>query len=262
MRGEELLRAMDLVREDFVEEAEDWTAPKGRRGAHRAALAACLGAALLGAGVLVFPPDRSPEPTPTPGATEEPLVIDMSRVYFNEVRYIGAAEQTDGTPVRKQSLSGDGQGADAPLSGGIPAYVPRGLSPAGGNGTVWVAESPDGEPVGSSVVYSYSTGEEAERFLDVEEWTAGTAGFAVEISRLGEQTVYEYAGGGEQKATEIGGTDVILGFWDLEDGPLYTAEFTMDDLDYKILARELEPREVVKVVASAVTGEEEVAVVP
>ena len=131
---------------------------------------------------------------------------------------------------------------------------------------------------GNVIVYIRQDGTVTEdiiqlRFYQSEDVTV-KQGFSVTASRIGiMQTCLYLLPEDEVKTSDIEGTMVTFGYRSMPYGPynaethepagyydMYTAEFEHNGIEYQIVAEGMEVEEVVKVVASIISGEKDIAV--
>ena len=297
MRGTELLYKLELIDPPFLEEAEGQPTRKRAAWLHFGGLAACLCVAAAAA-FSFYGPGRLPNPTPggiapgpapsqdiSPNLTAEPtapaqpdvLTVDMDKIYVNEM----AEEQVDACRIAYDSELYDDNvtwnAEDVARYYGrtlAPSYVPEGLAPTNPEGAARVVvRRADGAVVEDTVAYGY--------YQVFGAWENGTPrlidqrcvyhGFTVAASRVGliDCCVYLYD---EVKQSNIAGVPVTIGYCSMSHGPydpdthvpagyydLYVAEFTLDSIQFKVTADEMALDEVVKVTASIICPEREIA---
>jgi len=155
-----------------------------------------------------------------------------------------------------------------------PSYVPEGLTPNNPeDSTLVVIRKADGAVVWDTVYHGYY-----EIFGAWEDGSPRTIdercvshGFTVAASRVGltDCCVYSYD---EVKQSDIAGVPVTIGYSSMSHGPydpdthepagyydLYVAEFTLDGIQFKVTADEMELEDVVKIVASVICPDREIA---
>lgn len=146
----------------------------------------------------------------------------------------------------------------------IPAYVPDGLvaSAQNGNATVYIRQ--DGTVTEDIIQLGFYQSED----VTIKQ------GFSVTASRIGiMQTCLYLLPEDEVKTSDIEGTAVTFGYCSMPYGPynsethesagyydMYTAEFEHNGIEYQIVAEGMEVEEVVKVVASIITGEKDITI--
>lgn len=297
MRGNELLYKLELVNPAFLEAAEEQPRRKRAVWLQFGAAAACL--CVIAAAVLAFhgagrlpgpnPSGVAPAPVPSqdisPNLTAEPtapaqpdvLTVDMGKIFVNEM----AEEQVDACRIAFDPELYDvdvpwdtedvAQYYGRPLA---PSYVPEGLTPTNPEGrTRVVIRKEDSTVVWDTVTFGY--------YQVFGAWEDGTPrlidercvfhGFTVAASRVGltDCCIYLYD---EVKQSDIAGTPVTIGYCSMSHGPydpdthvpagyydLYVAEFTLDGIQFKITAEEMELEEVVKAAASIICPNREIA---
>ena len=227
----------------------------------------------------VSAPPASPTVPAEPTASAQPgvLTVDMDKVFVNEMPGGLASENRiafdpelydNNVPWDKEAVA---RYYGRPLA---PSYVPEGLTPTNPEGgALVVIRKADGAVVWDTVHHGY--------YQVFGAWEDGTPrtidercvehGFTVAASRIGlwDCCVYSYD---EVKQSDIAGVPVTIGYRSMSHGPydpdthepagyydLYVAEFTADGIQFKITADEMELEEVVKVVASVICPDREIA---
>lgn len=146
----------------------------------------------------------------------------------------------------------------------IPAYVPDGLAASAQNGTASVYIRQGGTVTEDTIQL---------RFFQSEDVTV-KQGFSITASKIGIMQACLYLlPEDEVKASDIEGTAVTFGYRSMPYGPynaethepagcydMYVAEFKHNGIAYQIVAEGMEVEEVVKVIASIITGEKDIAV--
>lgn len=213
---------------------------------------------------------------PTPSAQPDVLTVDMGEIFINEM----PEEQFDACLIAYDPELYD---RDVPWNAEdvaryygrplAPSYVPAGLTPTNPDDSALVViRKADGAVVWDTVYHGYyeifGTWEDGSpRMIDercVEH------GFTVAASRVGliDCCIYLYD---EVKQSDIAGVPVTIGYRSMSYGPydpdthvpagyydLYVAEFTLDGIQFKITAYEMELEEVVKVAASVICPDREI----
>lgn len=145
-----------------------------------------------------------------------------------------------------------------------PAYIPNGLtaSPQNYNVTVYIRQ--DGSITEDTVQLGFYQSEN----VSVKH------GFSITASKIGiVQTCIYLLPDSEIKTSDIEGTAVTFGYRSMPYGPydsethepagyydMYIAEFKHNGIEYQIVAEQMEVEEVVKVVASIITGQKDIAI--
>ena len=157
-----------------------------------------------------------------------------------------------------------------------PAYLPAGLTAAPGNGTLKAVISRDdaGTVAEDTLWLSFYHSYYEDGTPRLTEDVAATKGFTLAASKLGllRDCIYLLPEN-EVKTSDIAGIPVTIGYRSMPCGPydaethapsgsydLYVAEFTIDGIQCQLTANQMELAEVVKVVASVITGEREIVV--
>lgn len=145
-----------------------------------------------------------------------------------------------------------------------PAYIPNSLIASAQNDNVTVYLKQDGTVTEDTIQLGFYQSEDA----------AVKRGFSITASKIGiVQTCLYRLPEDEVKTSDIEGTMVTFGYRSMPYGPynsetheptgyydMYTVEFEHNGTEYQIVAEGMEVEEVVKVVASIITGEKEIAV--
>lgn len=146
----------------------------------------------------------------------------------------------------------------------IPAYVPVGLAASAQNDNATVYLKQDGMVTEDTIQLG---------FYQSEDVTV-KRGFSITASKIGiMQTCLYLLPEDEVKTSDIEGTAVTFGYLSMPYGPynsethepagyydMYTAEFEHNGIEYQIVAEQMDVEEVVKVVASIITEEKDIAV--
>ena len=205
----------------------------------------------------------------TPPATVE-ITISMDNISFNEVEALTDAalwfppESYDSIWWDRDKVI-DYYGKDL-----TPAYVPDGLTAAGGNGTGQVIADKSGNIVYDTVKLGFYHDYDENGVPKLTEGILSRNGFLISVSKIGLMNDCVYIlPENEVKTSDVGGTAVTFGYRPMPYGPfdpdthepsgyydLYVAEFEQDGIKYEVLAQQMEKEEVVKVVASIIYGEE------
>lgn len=299
MRGNELLYKMELVDPVFIEAADEQPQRKRSVWLQFGGVAACLCVAaaaafsLHGTGRLPNPNPGGIAPGPvssqdvSPAVTGEPAIsaqpntirVDMDKIIVNEMPEAPVSTcRIAFDPALYEDVRWD-KNAVAQYYGRTlaPSYVPEGLTPTNPDGSALVTiRREDGAVAWDTVHYGY--------YQTFGTWEDGTPrlidenavfhGFDVTASRLGQMgcCVYSYD---EVKQSDIAGVPVTIGYRSMSHGPydpdtyvpagyydLYAAEFTLDGVQIKVIAEEMELDELVKVVASIISPEHEIILEP
>ncbi len=293
MNGKELLKGFGYVNDEYVEEAAGPKAVRLWPWRGLVAAAACLAVVLAALTLLpgrdsgvVLPPDGGEPPvsdsgvdTPDDAAPPQTgaLVIDMGTVAVNELGAQPDACRIWLDPEKYSEARWTKEDVRAYYGRDpFPAYVPEGLScPAAADpDETWLVytNKSDGFMCVDQVGREYAT----EFYPDSGAVSGALGGKTVSVrcSRLGLVTDCLYLlPEDEVRLTDIAGAAVTFGYRQMDHGPydpdthepagyfdLYTAEFTLDGVEYEIVTEGLPAEEIVKVTASIVTGSGEVEV--
>lgn len=145
-----------------------------------------------------------------------------------------------------------------------PAYIPNSLIASAQNDNTTVYLKQDGTVTEDTIQLGFYQSEDA----------AVKRGFSITASKIGiMQTCLYLLPEDEVKASDIEGTAVTFGYRSMPYGPynaethepagcydMYTAEFEHNGMEYQIVAEQMDVEEVVKVVASIITEEKDIAV--
>lgn len=288
MRGNEFLDKLELVDPAFIAAADELPTRKRAGWLQWGGLAACL--CVIAAAVFSFsgkgwgpnPSGIAPEPSPSqdaaPTVTAEyaaptqpdAISVDMGKIFVNEMEEAPASparlyydpEQFD-VDVRWDSK------AVTQYYGRVlaPSCVPEGLTPTNPDGSALVVIRREDGAVAWDTIYfgfyqlfgTWDNG--SPRFIDEN---CVQHGIQITASRLGLMgcCVYRYD---EVKQSDIAGVPVTIGYRPMSYGPydpdthtpagyydLYVVEFTLDGIQFKVTAEEMELDEVVKVAASII----------
>lgn len=213
---------------------------------------------------------------PTPSAHPDVLTVDMEKIFINEMPeapvsgdllYYDPELYDDNVPWSAEDVA---QYYGRPLA---PSYVPEGLTPTNPeDSTLVIIRKEDGAVVWDTVYHGY--------YEIFGTWEDGTPrmidercvehGFTVAASRVGliDCCIYLYD---DVKQSNIAGVPVTIGYRSMSHGPydpdthvpagyydLYVAEFTLDGIQFKITAYEMELEEVVKIAASVICPDREI----
>ena len=248
MRGTRLLRSMGHVDEGFLADAMETPAPAQRRkGRVTIAAAACL---LLLAGAALW-------------HSRQPYVIDLDRVTVNPLTAAYPAQPAyDSAGLRQVSWESleitEYYGRDL-----TPAYIPEDLEPLQSECTAQVLVDADGTVVRDAVEVVYAADHEQEDTQDGQS----LRGFSMTVSTQ-DALIWEYASPGDQRQTvDIDGVQVTLGEiavtdtrGEYEPFTVYTASFTLEEVRYSLRFQHLDMKDVVKVVASIIRGDDRIEV--
>lgn len=230
-------------------------------------------------------PTASAQPQETvPAVTDEPavsaqpdaLTVDMGEIFVNEMpeEQVDACRIAYDPELYDQDVPWNAEDVTRyygrPLA---PSYVPEGLTPTNPEDSALVViRKADGAVVWDTVYHGY--------YEIFGGWADGTPrtidercvehGFTVAASRVGliDCCLYRYD---EVKQSDIAGVPVTIGYCSMSHGSydpdthvpagyydLYVAEFTLDGIQFKITAYEMELEDVVKVTASVICPDREI----
>lgn len=247
MKGTRLLRSMGHVDEGFLADAMETPAPARRRKGRMAIAAACL---LLLAGAALW-------------HSRQPYVIDLDRVAVNPLTAVYPA-QSDYDPAGLRQISWESREITEYYGRDLtPAYIPEDLEPLQSECTAQVLVDADGTVVRDMVEVVYTADHEAEDTQDGQN----LRGFSMTVSTQ-DALVWEYASPGDQRQTvDIDGVQVTLGEiavtdtrGEYESFAVYTASFTLEEVRYSLRFQQLDMKDVVKVVASIIRGDDRIEV--
>lgn len=150
-----------------------------------------------------------------------------------------------------------------------PAYIPEGLTASSYNGTARVCIQKDGTVAEDMVWLGFYQEYQEDGGPKYTEDVAAYKGFSIQASKLGILDCGIYLlPENVVKASDFGGTAVTIGYRSMPYGPyapethqpagyydLYVAEFEFEDIEYKIVAEQMELEELVQVVASIIYDE-------
>lgn len=296
MRGTELLYKLELVDPAFLEAAEEQPRRKRPVWLQFGAAAACL--CVIAAAVFAFGTGRQPNPNPSgvaPGpdssqdassAVEaetaaptqpDPVYVDMDKIFVNESEDLISASLLYFDPALYEEVRWNSGDVAAyygrPLA---PAWVPEDLTPTNPDEAAVVQiRREDGAVAYDTVALGY--------YQQFGVWEDGTPrfidqrcvhhGFQLTVSKLGQHGCCLYLGPEDAvEWSDIAGTPVAIGYRVMSHGPydpdthepagyygLYVAQFTLDGASFQIVADEMALEDVVKVTASIICPDREIA---
>lgn len=247
MKGTRLLRSMGHVDEGFLADAMETPAPARRRKGRMAIAAACL---LLLVGAALW-------------HSRQPYVIDLDRVAVNPLTAVYPAQPAY-DPAGLRQISWESREITEYYGRDLtPAYIPEDLEPLQSECTAQVLVDADGTVVRDTVEVVYTADHEAEDTQDGQN----LPGFSMTVSTQ-DALVWEYASPGDQRQTvDIDGVQVTLGEiavtdtrGEYESFAVYTASFTLEEVRYSLRFQQLDMKDVVKVVASIIRGDDRIEV--
>lgn len=234
-------------------------------------------------GGVVLGVTASPEVSSAPEVTKEPytpgtvleapaVMVDMGGVFVNEMDalFVDAAQKPFDPELYETVYFTAEETEEYFGLSFAPAYLPEDITPSPANGGMNVVRSRDGGAVAAGTLYLsfyedyYEDG--SPRSTDEVPYSRG---FTAKASKTGIASCCVYLlPENEVKTSEICGVEVTIGYREMTYGPydpetkepsgfydLYVAEFELDGIDCEILAQRMTLGEVVKVVASVISGE-------
>lgn len=198
-----------------------------------------------------------------PATTE--IRISMSDIIMNQIDGFTSADYARYNPETDDEVVWNKEDIVAYYGSDLtPAYMPNGLvaSEQNSNATVYIRQ--DGTVTEDTIQLGFYQSED----MTVKQ------GFTITVSKIGIiQTCLYVLPEDEVKTSNIEGTEVTFGYRSMPYGPynsethepagyydMYVAEFKHNGVDYQIVAKQMGIEEVVKVVASIITGEKDIAV--
>lgn len=296
MRGNELLYKLELVNPAFLEAAEEQPRRKRAVWLQWGGAAACL--CVIAAAVFAFGTGRLPNPNPggvapgpAPSQDASPAIeaetavpippstvyVDMDKIFVNESEDLVSASLLYFDPALYEEVRWDKETVAAyygrPLA---PTWVPEGLTPTNPDCSARVnVRREDGKVVYDTVALGYyrqfgAWEDGSPRFIDQR---CVQQGFQITVSRLGQHGCCVYLGPEDEvEWSDIAGTPVAIGYRAMSHGPydpdthepagyydLYVAQFTLDGISFQIVADEMALEDVVKVAASIICPDREIA---
>lgn len=267
MNGKDLLMGLGHVDEAYIQAAEEKTLrkPFGTVLRRYGAMAACFAVLIVAATVFYT---RSPVgPTPPgpvvalpdisqpPEFVSEEVTVDMKQVYFNDA--IGSQEDIWYDPEVYTITSLTGQAlTDYYQRDLTPLWLPDGLTPSKQNGRAEQVIAADGAIVSDMAVLDFYSGFQDDNLPELYEDTNAAKGLSLSVSRLGRDYVLPEQ---ERQTTDIDGVAVTLGVSIRPCEPAGTvevinAEWESGGLHFQLTAQQIERTDVVKTIASIITG--------
>jgi len=209
---------------------------------------------------------------------KQPSEIEISReqISINDISEYWNSDSARYQPEKDQRVLWDAdQIAEYYGTDLIPPYVLEQLKAAPHNGSVEAYISENGAVVEDTVTLDYYYSYFEDGSPQLVEMTGAPLGFTLTASKLGlmSDVVYEKLDG-KVKSSDLAGTQVKLGRQKMPFGPydpdrhepagyydFYLAQFKMNGIAYEIAAQQLEEEEVIRIVASIITGEKEIVIV-
>ena len=267
MNGKDLLMGLGHVDEAYIQAAEEKTLrkPFGTALRRYGAMAACFAVLIVATTVFYT---RSPVgPTPPgpvvalpdisqpPEFVSEEVTVDMKQVYFNDA--IGSQEDIWYDPEVYTITSLTGQAlTDYYQRDLTPLWLPDGLTPSKQNGRAEQVIAADGAIVSDMAVLDFYSGFQDDNLPELYEDTNAAKGLSLSVSRLGRDYVLPEQ---ERQTTDIDGVAVTLGVSICPCEPAGTvevinAEWELGGLHFQLTAQQIERTDVVKTIASIITG--------
>lgn len=208
--------------------------------------------------------DNSNDDTDTPPANTE-IRISMNDIVINQIDGFTSADYARYNPETDDEVVWNKEDIVAYYGSElIPTYIPNGLvaSEQNSNATVYIKK--DGTVTEDTVQFGFYQSED----MTVKQ------GFSITVSKIGIiQTCLYVLPEDEVKTSNIEGMEVTFGYRSMPYGlynsethepagyyDMYVAEFKHNGIEYQIVAEQMEIEEVIKVVASIITGEKNIAV--
>lgn len=289
MKGKDLIMGMSALDDMIIQEAETECLKEPRHSIWRwGAAAACVGALLIAAVAVLpqwlptasLPPSQNNSAGTVHGVWEEegqssvPFAIQIDRkgIFVNEITAVSDKSRRYYDPALYHDVYWKQEDVTAYFGREIaPAYIPSGLLASPLNGTATVIADQNGGIQMDSVTLNYYHDYYEDGSPKLTDDVAAVKGFSLEVSRMGIlPDCYQYKGE-KIKTSEIEGVSVSIGHYSMEYGPYdpqthepagyfgqYVADFSYDGVEYRLVASQLELEEVVKVVASVISGNNEV----
>lgn len=281
MKGKDLLLGMGYVDEALLQDTGSSRRTKAPVWQRWGAMAACA-VILFGAAALLPRLGGGEEgaymgaASPSSEAQKEyAAVIEMNRIAVNELTSVTKGKRRWYDPAEYDHI--EWEKSDILRYYGrelAPAYVPEGLFAAQNNGNAQAVAKKDGTVVYDTVWLQYYHDYYADGGAKDTEDVAAHKGFTILASKLGMLSDCCYVlPEDEVKSSPIGGTEVTVGYRQMEYGPydpqthegagwydLYVVSFSLDGTKYEITSHQMELEEILKVAASIITGSDDILV--
>ena len=259
----------------YYEEAAQYRRRRAARGWVKWAAAACLTAAVAAA---VLPSFLSRQGATSPigpggemslGASE--IHIGANSIFLTDLVGFSDAARRWYDPALYDWVEWGREEVTGYYGGELtPAYIPAGLVASPQNGTAVVIADKSGNVVLDTVWLAFYQGYYKDGSPKQTEGIAACKGISVRVSKLGLFNDCGYLlPESEVRVSDIGGTAVTFGYRSMPYGPydpethepaghydMYVAEFERGEIQYQIVAEQVELEELVKVVSSIVSGED------
>lgn len=239
-------------------------------------MAACFAVLIVAAAVfhtrspigpaLTRPVVEPPDISQLPEAVPEKVAVDMGQVYFNDA--IGSQEDIWYDPEVYTITSLTGQAfTDYYQRDLTPLWLLDGLTPSKQNGRAEQVIAADGAIVGDIAVLDFYSSFQDDSLPELYEDTNAAKGLRLSVSRLGILPHWDYVlPEQERQATDIDGIAVILGASIRSCKPSGTievinAEWESGGLHFQLTAQQLDRADVVKTIASIITGTADIIII-
>lgn len=203
------------------------------------------------------------------------IQVDMTAVYLNEISGIMDACRKIYDPSLYNTVAWGPEEIAAYYGKDMtPAYLPEGLKAASGNGYAFAVLAKDGEMVEDVLYYNFYHDYFEDGSPRLTENVTAPKGFTLTASKIGilKESFYMMQED-DIKISDICGYSVTIGYLPMSYGPydprtnepsgyyeLYTADFEADGIEYEFVSHQLPLEEVVKVIASVLSGREEISI--
>lgn len=272
-------RAMSEVDSKYVEEALNYKKKTKRNSWVKwGTMAACFTVVAVAAiSVLpnylnrqgVTPPNNPNEVITDHSNDDTPPVnseirISMSDIIINQVDGFTSADYVRYNPETDDEVIWNKEDIAAYYGTDLtPAYIPNGLATSAQNSNSTVYIKQDGTVAEDTISLGFYQSEDM----------AVKKGFSITASKIGiVQTCLYRLPEDEVKTTDIEGTAVTFGYRSMPYAPynaethepagyydMYVVEFEHNGIEYQIVSEQVDMEEVVKVVASIITGKKDIA---
>lgn len=276
MNGKDLMMGLNFVDEQFIQEAEKMQLKKSNMVFLKryGSLAACFIIVFIAAASFLRTPENVIPPNIVdgpPNITDIPpdivdigpnqptaYVLDLKSVKVNEVARVGESDVWyDPALYEIQNWANkdivDYYGVEL-----RPAYIPEELSPSIHNGNAEVVYTKDETIICDQVTFGYYTDYYEDGSPMLYQETGGMKGISVQVSKIGNLVACDYILPlTEQDKTIINGIEIIVGQLPVSNttNGSYTAEFEVNEIQYKIIGYQMELKDVLKVVTSVIRGD-------
>ena len=265
MKSKDLLSAMSYVDEKYIHEAEEKAPKKSLAPVFRyASAAACL--AVVIAAISLFKPEIPVSPDRDPDYENEvnmgefepvgyTVSVELEQVRFNNVQEAIPVDPDD-IQYEAEQYSYVKWDASTVLeyyeTDFTPAYIPMEFVADDSNSGALVVIDNQGVVVNDTVKRQY---------ISSDSSTDSQSGFTLSVSKLGMINELQYENP-DAETTVIADTEVIFGCRTVQAEAVpysvYTAEFMLNEIEYQVEAYQTSKEDFVKIVASIITGKEEI----